>query len=33
MMKKEESEHQKKIDEGRANRQIAAKYLKETIKR
>uniref|UniRef100_A0AAQ6IMB2 Cilia- and flagella-associated protein 74 n=1 Tax=Anabas testudineus TaxID=64144 RepID=A0AAQ6IMB2_ANATE len=33
MMKKEESEHQRKIAEGRANRKIAAKYLKETIKR
>ncbi|KAK2851123.1 hypothetical protein Q5P01_007399 [Channa striata] len=33
MMKKEESEYQRKIEEGRANRKIAVKYLKETIKR
>ncbi|KAL7399008.1 hypothetical protein ABVT39_018484 [Epinephelus coioides] len=33
MLKKEEAECQKKIEEGQANRKIAAKYLKETIKR
>lgn len=33
MMKKEETEFQKKLEEDRVNRQIAAKYLKETIKR
>ncbi|XP_035499668.2 cilia- and flagella-associated protein 74 isoform X3 [Scophthalmus maximus] len=33
MMKKEELEGQKKIEERGANRKIAAKYLKETIKR
>ncbi|XP_040915235.1 cilia- and flagella-associated protein 74 [Toxotes jaculatrix] len=32
-MKKEENECQKKIEERRANHKIAAKYLKETIKR
>ncbi|XP_077940902.1 cilia- and flagella-associated protein 74 isoform X6 [Gasterosteus aculeatus] len=33
MLKKEEAECQTKIEEGRANRKIAAKYLKETIRR
>ncbi|XP_045912230.1 cilia- and flagella-associated protein 74 isoform X3 [Micropterus dolomieu] len=33
MLKKEEAECQKKIEEGQASRKIAAKYLKETIKR
>ncbi|XP_044067515.1 cilia- and flagella-associated protein 74 isoform X4 [Siniperca chuatsi] len=33
MLKKEETECQKKIEEGQASRKIAAKYLKETIKR
>ncbi|XP_031724564.1 cilia- and flagella-associated protein 74 isoform X4 [Anarrhichthys ocellatus] len=33
MLKKVEAECQKKIEEGQANRKIAAKYLKETIKR
>ncbi|XP_034000525.1 LOW QUALITY PROTEIN: cilia- and flagella-associated protein 74 [Trematomus bernacchii] len=33
MLKKEEAECQRKIEEGRASRKVAAKYLKETIKR
>ncbi|XP_054465778.1 cilia- and flagella-associated protein 74 [Anoplopoma fimbria] len=33
MLKKEEAECQKKVEEGQASRKIAAKYLKETIKR
>ncbi|KAK9515636.1 hypothetical protein VZT92_026264 [Zoarces viviparus] len=33
MLKKAEAECQRKIEEGQANRKIAAKYLKETIKR
>ncbi|KAK5863236.1 hypothetical protein PBY51_000282 [Eleginops maclovinus] len=33
MLKKEEAECQRKIKEGRASRKVAAKYLKETIKR
>ncbi|XP_030589922.1 cilia- and flagella-associated protein 74 isoform X2 [Archocentrus centrarchus] len=33
VLKKEETECQKKIEEGRASRKIAAKYLKQTIKR
>ncbi|XP_047428401.1 cilia- and flagella-associated protein 74 isoform X2 [Mugil cephalus] len=33
MLKKEEAECQKKIEEARANRKITAKYLKQTIKR
>ncbi|XP_067384004.1 cilia- and flagella-associated protein 74 isoform X2 [Channa argus] len=33
MIKKEETNYQRKIAEGRANRKIAVKYLKETIKR
>ncbi|XP_051280852.1 cilia- and flagella-associated protein 74 isoform X4 [Dicentrarchus labrax] len=33
MLKKEESGCQKEIEEGQVNRKIAAKYLKETIKR
>ncbi|XP_070696380.1 cilia- and flagella-associated protein 74 [Pempheris klunzingeri] len=33
MLKKEETECQKKIEEGQASHKIAAKYLKETIKR
>ncbi|XP_035863811.1 cilia- and flagella-associated protein 74 isoform X3 [Sander lucioperca] len=33
MLRKEEAECQKKIEEGQASRKIAAKYLKETIKR
>ncbi|XP_033944061.1 cilia- and flagella-associated protein 74 isoform X4 [Pseudochaenichthys georgianus] len=32
MLKKEEAECQRKIEEGRASRKVAAKYLKETIK-
>nr|XP_020468130.1 cilia- and flagella-associated protein 74 isoform X2 [Monopterus albus] len=33
MMKTEESEYQKKIEESRVNRKIAVKYLKQSIKR
>uniref|UniRef100_A0A669BX33 Cilia and flagella associated protein 74 n=1 Tax=Oreochromis niloticus TaxID=8128 RepID=A0A669BX33_ORENI len=33
MLKKEETECQRKIEEGRASRKIAAKYLKQTVKR
>ncbi|XP_070767007.1 cilia- and flagella-associated protein 74 [Enoplosus armatus] len=33
MLKKEETECQQKIEQGQASRKIAAKYLKETIKR
>ncbi|XP_068454495.1 cilia- and flagella-associated protein 74 isoform X2 [Clinocottus analis] len=33
VLKEEEVEYRKKIEDGRANRKIAAKYLKETIKR
>ncbi|XP_029975349.1 cilia- and flagella-associated protein 74 [Salarias fasciatus] len=33
MLKKEETECQKEIEDARANRKIAAKYLKQTIKR
>lgn len=33
MQKKEETECQKRIEEGRASRKVAAKYLKQTIKR
>ncbi|XP_063321127.1 cilia- and flagella-associated protein 74 [Pelmatolapia mariae] len=33
MLKKEETECQRKIEEGRESRKIAAKYLKQTVKR
>lgn len=33
MLKKDETECQRKIEEGQARRKMAAKYLKETIKR